>query len=191
MLAEVAIGFVEQMIGQGEAEEAGDGQDHVKKLLDVIEESIAGMQDDVLALQQLVVAHRRKVQPAKQGALLKHGKGSRSRIRRSRSLGDLPLLRNTMQLMPISEEGEWSRMRPSREAESIGSRCSKFSENSLRRPLKTIAPFRAEEEANAVTVEPTPNPVLDTALDKLDILLCGTRPSFPSPCADYDPQIQI
>jgi len=181
-LAEVAIVLVDQKIGQGEADEAGVWRAAVHKLLDAIEESITAIQEDVLALQQLAVVHRRKLQPAMQGAsVLKHSQSSRSRIKRSRSLGDLPLVRDLVPLMPISEEGEGSRMRLTRT--STESRFSKYSDTSLQRPLKTISTFHAAEEGriNAETVEPTPNPVLDAALDKLDILLCGTCPSSPSP----------
>jgi hypothetical protein len=187
LLAEAAIEFMEQQTGDGEGDEAGDGRATSQDRLDVIEGSITAIEEEVLALQQLVVIHRRKVKPANQGdAVLRNSKGKKC-LKRSRSLGDLQLAQDGVPLLPISEESEGSRTRLSKfneesleESEGSRTRIRTFSEGSLRRPLKTIKPLNMEEEAQgnaeqgeseAVTVGPTPNPVMDQALDTLDTLL--------------------
>ena len=185
VLAEVATEFMEQQAGDGEGEEAGDGRANSQDRLDIIEGSITAIEEQVLALQQLVVIHRRKVKPANQGdAVLRNSKKC---LKRSRSLGDLQLAQDGVPLLPILEESEGSRTRLSKfnegsleKSEGSRTRIRTFSEGSLRRPLKTIKPPNMEEEAQGnaeqgesetVTVGPTPNPVMDQALDTLDTLL--------------------
>ena len=177
---------MEQQTGDGGGEKAGDGRANLQDRLDIIEGSITAIEEEVLALQQLVVIHRRKVKPTNQGdAVLRNSKGKKC-LKRSRSLGDLPA-QDSLPLLPILEESEGSRTRPSKfnegsleDSEGSRTRIKTFSEGSLRRPLKTIKPPNVEEEAQGnaeqgesetVTVGPMPNPVMDQALDTLDTLL--------------------
>jgi hypothetical protein len=187
VLAEVATEFMEQQAGDGEGEEAGDGRANSQDRLDMIEGSITAIEEEVLALKQLVVIHRRKIKPPNQREALQRNSKGKKRLTRSRSLGDLQPAQDGVLLLPILEESEGSRTRLSKfkegsleESEGSRTRVRKFSEGSLRRPLKTIKPPNVEEEAQGngeqaesetVTVRPTPNPVMDRALDTLDTFL--------------------
>lgn len=186
-MAEVAIEFVQQQIGFGEGDEAGDGRANSQHRLDIIEGNVTAIEEQVLALQQLLVIHRRKVKPTNQGGpVLRKSKGTKL-MRRSRSLGDLQLAQDSVLLLAILEESEGSRKRLSKfneesleESEGSRKRIRTFHESSLRRPLKMIAPTDVEEDLQGiakhydpetVTNQPTPNPVMDKALDTLNTLL--------------------